>query len=82
MVILAEDVRLERYLAKHDIKKQFQKQKALFENNPFHPSLETEILEPKHLRIYSFRIIKKYHAIFIYREDGIIEIVDVNNHYR
>jgi plasmid maintenance system killer protein len=82
MTILPLSARLVRYLEKRDLRKQFEKQKILFEHNPFHPSLETEILEPRHMRIYSFRITKKYRAIFIYREEGTVEMVDVNNHYR
>ena len=82
MKVLSLQAQLVRYLQKHGLKKQFEKKKILFENNPFHPGLETEILEPRHLRIYSFRITQKYRAIFIYREDGVVEIIDINNHYR
>ncbi len=82
MTILALSTRLIRYLEKHGLHKQFEKQKAFFENNPFHRSLETEILEPRHLRIYSFRITKKYRAIFIYSGESKIEVIDINNHYK
>lgn len=82
MNILPLNQKLVRYLKTHELIKRFEKQKTLFENNPFHSGLETEILEPRHLRVYSFRITKKYRAIFIYREDDTIEIVDINNHYR
>lgn len=74
--------RLLRYLAKHGIKQRFEKQKSLLEDNPFHPSLHTEILEPKHLHIYSFRVTRCYRAIFIYRGSSIIEIIDINDHYQ
>ena len=53
---------IKEYLRDHGILKKWQKAKRLFENNPFHPSLNTELLEPKHRLIYSFRIDKRYRA--------------------
>ncbi len=73
---------LKRYLTKHNLKKKFDKQVALFENNPRHPSLNTERLEPKQLKVYSFRIDKKYRAIFIFITPEEIEIIDINDHYQ
>jgi len=70
------------YLKKRNLEKKFKKQKEIFEKNSFHPSLETELLEPKKLRFWSFRIDKKYRAIFIFRTKDTIEIIDINNHYR
>ena len=71
---------LKKYLQKRNLGKKFQKQLKLIEQNPKHPSLNTEILEPKHLKIYSFRIDKKYRAIFVIT-NGQIEVVDINDHY-
>ncbi len=82
MRILPLSKRLAHYLKRHGLVRQFEKQKHFFETNPLHPSLHTELLEPKHLRIYSFRITRSYRAIFIYCGDATIEIIDVNNHYR
>lgn len=70
------------YLKKRKLEQKFEKQILLFQQNPFYPSLETELLEPKNMRIWSFRIDKKYRTIFIFREKDIIEIIDVNNHYQ
>lgn len=70
------------YLKKRRLTKKFEKQAALFCENPSYPSLETELLEPKNMRIWSFRIDKKYRAIFIFHEKDLIEVVDVNNHYQ
>ena len=70
------------YLRKRNLTKKFNKQCVLFQKNPFHPSLETELLEPRSLRIWSFRVDRKYRAIFIFREKDTIEILDVNNHYQ
>ena len=70
------------YLVKRALLKRFNKQKKLFETNPFHASLNTEILEPKKLKIYSFRITRNWRAIFIYCGENDIEIIDINNHYK
>lgn len=70
-----------KVLLKHGLVNKYQKQKKLFEKNPRHPSLHTEILIPKHLRIYSFRIDKKWRAVFIIVND-MAEIVDINSHYK
>ncbi|NQU82403.1 MAG: hypothetical protein HQ539_00440 [Parcubacteria group bacterium] len=77
---LHNDIR--KYLEKRGLKKKFEKQKQLLNNNLFHPSLETELLEPKSMKIWSFRLDKKYRAIFLFRDKNIIEIIDVNNHYQ
>jgi len=73
---------IKAYIVRHQLAKKFEKQKNFFERNPFHPGLETELLEPRHLRIWSFRIDLKYRAIFIFRSADEIEIIDVNNHYK
>ena len=80
MKILPLHPEIEDYLKKRNIGKKFDKQKRLFEKNPFHPSLRTELLEPRGMRIWSFRIDRKYRAIFILREKGIVEIIDANDH--
>jgi len=71
-----------KYLQKHGLSKKWEKAKKLFENNPSHPSLGTELLEPKHRLIYSFRIDKKYRALFICLPEDKVEIVAVTKHYR
>lgn len=82
MNILPLSKRLLKYLGVHNLAGRFEKQKLIFETNPFHPSLHTEILEPKHLKFYSFRVTLRYRAIFIYRDNGNIEIIDINDHYQ
>lgn len=73
--------RVEKQLEKFDLAKKFEKQRSLFESNPLHPGLNTEKLEPKHVGIYSFRIDKKYRAIFRIR-DGEAEIIHITKHYQ
>ncbi len=72
---------LVRLLRKFRLDKKFSKQKSLFEKDPSHPSLNVEKLEPKKLNLYSFRIDRKWRAIFII-VNGTVEIVDINLHYR
>ena len=72
---------LKEYLKVHNLLKKWQKAKTLFESNPFHASLNTELLEPKHRGIYSFRLDKKYRALFIYLDEGV-EVFAITKHYR
>ena len=82
MKILPLHKDLEGYLAKRKLRAKYAKQRRLFEQNFFHPSLNVELMEPKHLRLFSFRIDRKYRAIFIYHSREVVEVVDINNHYR
>lgn len=70
------------YLKKHNLEKKFLKQLNLFSMDISYPSLEVELLEPKHLKFWSFRVDKKYRATFIFRESNVVEVLDVNNHYK
>jgi len=80
IIDLRDDI--EKYLRKHGLLRKWEKAKKLFENDPLHHSLNTELLEPKHRRIYSFRLDKKYRAIFIYLPEDKVEIIAVTKHYR
>ena len=71
-----------KILEKHSLQKKFKKQIELFSQNPKHPSLHVELLEPKQHGIYSFRIDRKYRALFVFRPDRqAIEILAVTVHY-
>ncbi|QQG44998.1 MAG: hypothetical protein HYW89_03260 [Candidatus Sungiibacteriota bacterium] len=70
------------YVRKRGFEAKFRKQCLIFAQNPFHPGLDTKLLEPSKMRIWSFRIDRKYRAIFIFRGKDTIEIIDVNNHYQ
>ncbi len=82
MTILELREEQKKYLLNHQLLKKYEKAKLLFEENPFHPSLNMELLEPKHRLLYSFRIDKKYRAIFAYIENEVIEIITITNHYK
>jgi len=77
---LRDDLR--KVLHKYNLENKFLKQKRLFESDSYYPSLHTEKLQPVHLNIYSFRIDKKYRAIFIVTEKKEVEIIDINMHYQ
>lgn len=82
MKILPLHLEIKEYLEKRGLERKFEKQKQLFEKNPFHPGLNTELLEPRKMKIWSFRIDRKYRDIFIFREKDVIEVIDVNDHYQ
>jgi len=79
IVDLRED--LKKYIQKHGLSKKWERMKILFEYDSSHPSLKTELLEPKHRLIYSFRIDRKYRALFIYLPNNKIEIIAITKHY-
>ena len=82
MIVLPLHREIVDYLREHQLVKKFEKQVNLFLTNYQHPSLNFELLEPKNLKLYSFRVDKKYRAIFIFRFTDIVEIIDINNHYQ
>lgn len=69
-----------KQLRRSQLEKKFAKQRALFGVNPAHPGLNTEKLEPKSIGLYSFRIDRKYRAIFRIRY-GLAEVVHITKHY-
>jgi len=81
-VILDLRADIENYLKIHGLSRKWEKVKKLFESDPSYPSLGTELLEPKHRLIYSFRIDKKYRALFICLTEEKGEIVAITKHYR
>ena len=80
--ILPIDQEIIDYLQKRGIKNKFFKQLAFLQKNLHHRSLNTELLHPKNRGIYSFRVDRKYRALFIYRKEEIIEVLIVTDHYK
>ena len=80
IVDLREDIK--QYIQNRGLSNKWEKAKRLFESDPSHPSLNTELLEPKHRLIYSFRIDRSYRVLFICLPDEKIEIIAVTKHYR
>lgn len=73
---------LQKYVAKKNLTRKFEKQVKFLIENPSHPSLNLELLEPRLAGHYSFRIDKRYRAIFIFIKPDEVEIVDINLHYK
>jgi Txe/YoeB family toxin of Txe-Axe toxin-antitoxin module len=69
------------YLKSRGLLNKWQKAVLLFNANIKHPSLNVELLEPKWRGVYSFRIDKKYRALFFF--DGKqAEVFQITNHYK
>ncbi len=69
-------------LLRHGIRKKFDAKAVLITTNINHPGLHVEKLEPKEFGVYSFRIDRKYRALFVFRPDkDAIEILSITVHY-
>lgn len=80
--ILPVSVKVDKLIKKHGLERKFEKQISLLSENPRHPSLNLELLEPKRLGIYSFRIDRKFRALIIFRPDKeSLEIINITVHY-
>lgn len=72
---------LKQFIKIHNLTKKWLKVRGLFENNIRHPSLRVELLEPRWRGIYSFRLDKKYRALF-FISNGKAEIFKITKHYK
>lgn len=72
---------LKEFLADHNLTAKWEKAARLFRQNIRHPSLHTELLEPRWRGIYSFRLDKKYRALF-FIVGGKAEVFQITNHYK
>ncbi|OGI60867.1 hypothetical protein A2641_01840 [Candidatus Nomurabacteria bacterium RIFCSPHIGHO2_01_FULL_37_25] len=73
--------KVERYIVLHGLQSKWKKCEALFIENPKHPSLHTELLEPKYEMIFSFRLDRKYRALFMIK-NSVAFVFRVTNHYQ
>ena len=62
------------------IQKKAEKQEKIFHQNPFHPSLHTEKLEPKGKEVWSFRIDKRYRIFFRFINRNKVLFLTVGPH--
>lgn len=53
----------------------------LFRENPFHPSLRTEKLRPKHHQVWSFRVDRSYRIIFTFFDSTHVELRYIGHHH-
>ncbi|MFH1546514.1 MAG: hypothetical protein ABIE14_04005 [Patescibacteria group bacterium] len=79
MLLLRDD--LKKYIQKHNLAKKWEKAKTTFEKDIRYPSLHTELLKPYWRGIYSFRLDKKYRALF-FTKNGKAEVFQITNHYK
>ncbi|MBI5798889.1 MAG: hypothetical protein HZB10_03080 [Candidatus Yonathbacteria bacterium] len=70
-----------RYIKVHKLDDKWTKAVVLFESNIKHPSLNTELMAPKEEMIYSFRLDRKYRALFMVKNNTAF-VFRVTNHYR
>ena len=68
-----------------DLPKNIQQKAAtrtdIFKENPFHPSLRTEKLHPKHHEVWSFRVDRAYRVIFKFTGSGQAEFRYIGHHH-
>lgn len=62
------------------VQKKAERREKLFRANPFHPSLKTEKLEPKHKEYWSFRIDREYRILFRFRDDRSVFFLICGHH--
>ena len=72
---------LKEFIRKYSLVKKWKKAKSLFKKSIRYPSLHTELLEPRWRGIYSFRLDRKYRALF-FISDGDAEIFQITKHYK
>ena len=72
---------VQEYMEAHALLPKWKKASGLFEINLRHPSLHTELLEPGWRGIYSFRLDRKYRALF-FISDTTAEVFQITNHYK
>lgn len=67
---------------KHNLTKKFAKCCQLMSVDPTHPGLNTELMKPQSMNVFSFRLDRKYRALFLYRDNKqAIEIIAITVHY-
>ena len=72
---------LRAYLTKHQLTIKWSKVQKLFNDDIRHPSLHVELLQPTWRGVYSFRIDRKYRALFFINLNGEAEVFAITNHY-
>ena len=74
--------KLQSKVTKPNLVKKYAKAIALLATNPQHPGLNVELLEPKHMNYYSFRLDRKYRGLYIVHSDKTtIQVVGITVHY-
>ncbi|OGY26423.1 MAG: hypothetical protein A2Z42_04680 [Candidatus Woykebacteria bacterium RBG_19FT_COMBO_43_10] len=63
-----------------DIQRRAEKQTQLFRENVFHPSLNTEKLEPKGKELWSFRVDRRYRIFFRFNNADSVRFLIIGPH--
>jgi len=71
-----------QYMRKRNLTRKYAKASRLFELNSRHPSLHFELLEPRERGVHSFRIDRKYRALFLLVAPDEAEVFSITNHYK
>lgn len=81
MEILTTEEFQRRYdVLPRSIQKKAEKQEKLFRANPFHPSLNTEKLEPKNKEVWSIRVDRRYRIVFRFINGNTVIFLTVGPH--
>lgn len=80
VLITEEFARLYRELPL-SIQKKTEQKERIFRQNPFHPSLHTEKLEPKKKQVWSFRVDRSYRIIFRFLNGNKVLLMTVGPHH-
>jgi len=79
-ILLAEEFEKRYSKLPLAVKKKAEKQEKIFRQNPLHPSLHTEKLEPKSKQVWSFRIDKRYRIFFRLTDGSKVLFLTVGPH--
>ena len=63
------------------IQKKAERRERVFRENPFHPSLRTEKLQPAEKEYWSFRVDRDYRIIFRFGEKNKVYFVTCGHHH-
>ena len=72
---------IEEYIDSHYLSRKWNKARLIFETDIRHPSLHTELMEPRWRGIYSFRLDKQYRALF-FIIGSQVEVFRITKHYK
>ena len=79
-VVVTEEFEKRFTLLPNAIQNKAEKQRAIFCENPFHPSLHTEKLAPKKKEVWSFRIDRKYRIAFRFIDGETVLLLTAGPH--
>ena len=79
--ILPVNKKVVKRINQFGLNRKWEKQIGLLQDNLQHPSLNLELMSPKNMGVYSFRIDKKFRGLMFFRDFKTIEILNITVHY-